>query len=170
MLDDFEIRLRVPDRRVDKERDERLVTVLVVQVREGGEFAKVSITLDSEYLVEAIAAESRGGEQLEEEVIAVTGLANKRGSQPRIELGSAGLGESVEVLVGPVGLRDFVLGGEAVADQAVEDLVEVADVEVAPLGTDSVAELSAQLVAVAFAFGEQGEDRVVDGYISGPPA
>lgn len=170
MLDDFEVRLGVPDRRVDEERDERLVTVLVVQVGERGEFAEVSITLDPEYVVEAIAAEPRGGEELEEEVVAVAGLAHKRAAEPGVELGTARVGESVEILVRPVGLRDLALGGEAVADEAVEDLVKVADVEVAPLGADSVAEFSAQLVAVAFAFGEESEDRVVDGYVSRPPA
>jgi len=52
----------------------------------------------------------------------------------------------------------------AVAGQPVEDLVEVADVQPAPLVADGLLEAGLQLIAMGWPVRQQGQDRVVQGH------
>jgi hypothetical protein len=75
-----------------------------------------------------------GDQQLEEELVPVATGAVDRGGHPAVQLLAAGLGEGVDGLVGPVPLGDRLAADQLVADQPVQDLVEVAGVERPPLG------------------------------------
>ena len=70
------------------------------------------------------------------------------------------------MFVGAASVARSRAADQAVADEPVEDLVEVSDVELAPLGADRLAEF-AELVAVAgVARVEQGKDSVLDRHLA----
>jgi hypothetical protein len=161
-LDDLEVCLRVKDRGFDQETDERFAGVGVSKLGEALELVEVRLALGAEHLVEGARPEAGGSEQLEEEVVSVARLADERGRQPVVEFVAAVIGEPVEDAVGAARLSDAVGGDEAVADEAVEHLVEVADVEATPLRPDRFLELAAQDIAVAFALREKRKHGVLD--------
>jgi hypothetical protein len=75
--------------------------------------------------------------------------------EPVLQLLASGGGDAIDVFVGPIFLLDLAFGDEPVADEPVEHLIEVADVEVAPLRPDGLPELRSQLVAVRLTTFEQ---------------
>ena len=54
---------------------------------------------------------------------------------------------------------------QAIPGEPVEDLVQVADVQPAPLVADSLLEAGFQLVAVGWPVRQQGQDRVLQGHV-----
>ena len=93
-------------------------------------------------------AAADGGHDLEDEVVAVAAGGDGRLGEPAAELGPAGRGEAVDDPVGLDLLRLALGVDQAVAGEPVEDLVQVADVQPAPLVTDGLLEAGFQLVAV----------------------
>jgi hypothetical protein len=66
--------------------------------------------------------------------------------------------------VGLDGLRLPLRIDEAIPAQPVQDLVQVPDVQAAPLITDGLLEAALQLVAMSRLLGEQRENRVMQGH------
>jgi hypothetical protein len=131
------------------------------ELAECGQFAQICLALYADEPLNGVRPELGGAEQLEEELVAV-GRPDERRLKPAFELRVSGAGEAIDDSVGPVGLRDDALGDERVALEPIEHLVEVTDVELAPLWPDRLLETGLQLIAVARAVGEEGEDGVVD--------
>src|SRR5204863_10172085 len=88
--------------------------------------------------------------------------ADERRLEPALELGAAGVGEPVVDPIGPVRLRDGAPRDEPVADEPVEDLVQVADVELAPLRPDRLFEGGFEFIAVARLLREKREHCVMN--------
>jgi hypothetical protein len=102
-----------------------------------------------------------GRHQLEEEVVAVTVQPRARLAQPAIQLGPAGRREAMD---NPIGLHWLGLAlrvDELVPVQPVKDLVEMPDVEPAPLISDCLFEAALQFVSVRWLVGKQRQDRVM---------
>jgi hypothetical protein len=89
-----------------------------------------------------------GRHQLEEEVVAVAAGGHARLVQPAIEFRPSGLSDPVDQPVRLDRLRLALRLDQAVAGQAVEDLVEVPDVQPAPLLADRLLEAALQLGTV----------------------
>ena len=150
------------DGTVDEEASERPAAVSRPQLGERGELAQIGLALHGEHPLELLRAEPRGGEQLEEEVVAVAGLADERRLEPALELLPARGGHAVDRLVGPRRLGHMATRDEPFADEPVEHLIDVAEVELAPLRADAFLEARLELVAMALAAGEEREHGVVD--------
>ena len=127
------------DGRLDQEVNQRLFPVTRPQLSERRELLEVGLALDADDLCQG--AESRCGEELEEEVVAVPALANERTLQPALELLPSRPRQPVDRLVRSRFLRNDPLLDEVIALEAIEDLVQVADVELAPLRADGSLEL-----------------------------
>ena len=110
------------------------------------------------------SAGADGGHDLEEEVVAVAAGGDGRLAEPAVELGAAGRGEVVDDAVGLDLLRLALGVDQAVTGEPLEYLVEVADVQPAPLIADGLLEAAFQLVAVGRLGREQGQDRVMQGH------
>ena len=89
-----------------------------------------------------------GGHDLEEEVVAVAAGGDGWLGEPAVEFGAAGRGEAVDDAVGLDLLRLSLGLDQAVPGEPVEYLVQVADVQPAPLVADGLLEAAFQLVAV----------------------
>lgn len=163
-VDDLKVRLRMKGGGVDQQPDKRLLSVAVAEIGKGLELVEVRLTLYVEHLRERFSTESRSGEQLQEEVIAVSGLAHKRRREPYLELATTGVRQPVENPVRSAGLFDTRCGDQAVTDEPIEHLVEVTDVEAAPLWPDSRFELGPEDIAITLSSGEQSEHGVLDGH------
>jgi hypothetical protein len=107
-----------------------------------------------------------GGHDLEEEVVAVAAGRDGGLGEPAVEFGASGRGEAVDDAVG-LDLLGLALGvDEAVAGEPVEYLVQVADVQPAPLVADGLLEAGLELVAVGWPVRQQGQYGVVQGHAS----
>ena len=105
-----------------------------------------------------------GGHDFEEEVVAVAAGGDGWLVEPAVEFGAAGRGQAVDDAVGLDLLRLALGVDQAVAGEPVEDLVEVADVQPAPLVADGLIEAGFQLVAVGGLGRQQGQYRVLQGH------
>ena len=101
-----------------------------------------------------------GGDELEEEVIAVAVISRDGGREPGPQFSQAGGGDVVDGAVRAPGLGDGLGFDQLVAVKPVKHLVQVADIE-APLRADHIRKSGLQVVAVAGAVGEKGEDSVL---------
>jgi hypothetical protein len=81
-FDDAQVRFGVKDRRFDEERDQWFVAMAASEFCERGEFGQVDLASDAKGGGERVGAEPCGGEQLQEEVVAVAALADVRCFQP----------------------------------------------------------------------------------------
>ena len=108
-----------------------------------------------------------GRHQLEEEVVAVTAQPSARLAQPAVQLGPAG---RCQVMDNPVWLYRLRLAlglDEFVPAQPVKDLIEMPDVQPAPLISDGLLEAALQFVSVRWLAGQQRQDRVMQRHGSG---
>jgi len=85
--------------------------------------------------------------------------------EPAVELGAARRGQAVDHPVRLDLLRLALRLDQAVTGQPVEHLVQVADVQPAPLVADGLLEAALELVAVGWLGRKQGQDRVVEGHV-----
>lgn len=161
-VDGAEVRLGMGDGGLDQEANDRVGFMLGTQLRERAQLVGVGLSLGRDHPLERAASEAGGGGELEEEVVAVSGLANEWCLEPRVELAATGVCQAVDDPIGPSRLADATSRDQPLSGEPVEHLVEVADREVAPLRPDRLLELLAQLVAVALTIGEQGEDGVLN--------
>src|SRR5699024_996252 len=127
------------------------------------QLAEQAAALAGEHGAQRAGARAGRGDQLEVELVAVAGRGRRRLREPALELLAPRVGDRVDDAVGPARLR-LGAGDDAVpfALETLEHLVEVADVERAPLRPGRSLECALELVPVALAAGEQGEDGVVE--------
>jgi hypothetical protein len=130
------------------------------------QFAQQVGTLAVEHVGQrGLVTRSRGGHHLQEEVVPVPVGADGWFGQPAIKFGSAGRGEPVyqpirfDLLRLAFGLNQAVLG------QPVQHLVEVPDVQPAPLLANGLLKTALQLVAMGRLVRYQGEHRVVQCHV-----
>ena len=108
-----------------------------------------------------------GRHQLEEEVVAVTAPPSARLAQPAVQLGPAGRGQVMDDPVWLYWLRLALGLDEFVPAQPVQDLIEMPDVQPAPLISDGLLEAALQFVSVRWLAGQQRQDRVMQRHGSG---
>ncbi|GGX79472.1 hypothetical protein GCM10010510_25540 [Streptomyces anandii JCM 4720] len=122
-VQESEVGLGVRDGGVDQDGHQRLGGVSPALPRQAGEFGQIGLPLRLDQCGEGPRAQGDGAEELEEQLVAEAADADPGRRRPRVQLGPAGLGECVQVLVGPVGLCDLRTRDVAVTDQPFEDLV-----------------------------------------------
>lgn len=136
--------------------------MLAAQLTERRELSEVGVSLCPGHLLEVAAAESESGEELQEGVVPVTGLSDEGRLEPSCQFLRSSGRQLVNGPVGAVGLAHPSARDESIAKQSLEHLVEMANVELAPLRPDRLLEALFELVAVALALGEQSEDGVLN--------
>ena len=123
------------------------------------------LALPAQHAVEHITvAGLHRGHQLQEEVVAVAALARGRLGQPPVQLGPPGRRQPVDDAVWLDRLRLALGVDQAIPAQPVQDLIEVPDVQPAPLVADRLLEAALQLIAVGRLLGKQRKNRVVQGH------
>jgi hypothetical protein len=161
-LNDAEIRLGVKHGGLDEQVDERLVAMLEAELPERGEFSQVRLSLHAHDYLELAGTAAGGGKELEEEVVSVTALADERSREPALELIAASAREAIDVLVRAVALRYHCPPHQPIANEALEYLVQVSNVQLSPLRPNRLLKLCPQFVSVAWSFSEECQHRMLD--------
>jgi hypothetical protein len=94
----------------------------------------------------APGSEPRSREELEEEVVSVAALAHERVFEPGFQLLSSCLRQAIDELIRSIRLGYGPASDEAVSHQTVQNLVQMTDVQLSPLGSDGLLELRLRLV------------------------
>ncbi|HET6551623.1 MAG TPA: ATP-binding cassette domain-containing protein [Solirubrobacter sp.] len=117
---------------------------------------ELGFTFSADDARQLVATSAGAGDQLEVKIVAVTGGGGRGRAEPLVQRGPSRVGDGVNEPVRPprlgLGTDDLDV---AVALEAVEHLVQVADVQRAPLRADTALERALELIAVTLTVGEQ---------------
>jgi hypothetical protein len=157
-----EVGFCMQDGRLDQQSDQRIAPMMRAQSSKRSKFRHVCLSLHSGDVLESPGSELGRGEDLQEQLVTVAALPDERARKPGVEFSLAPCRQTVVDPVGAITLGDSSPGNEPIADESFEDLVEVPDVELTPLGPDRLLEGRFQLVPVTRTPCQHREHRVLD--------